>query len=112
MASLLGVPRHGVTARLAAYAAGGLDQALRSHGPLPPVPRRMTDPALTALREKLREPHGVAGDNQSRLWFAQEPQGDLAYSRGQALVRYQGAAPTIGILVKAYGAPPVTLALI
>jgi hypothetical protein len=44
MASLFGVPRHSVAAWLAAYAAGGLDQALRSHVPLPPVPRRMTDP--------------------------------------------------------------------
>jgi transposase len=89
IAALLGVHRHSVAAWLDAYAEGGLDHALRYHVPLPPVHRRMTDSALTALREKLQEPYGFAGYNQIRLWLAQEHQVDLAYSSVHALVRYQ-----------------------
>ncbi|MDQ3829776.1 MAG: helix-turn-helix domain-containing protein [Candidatus Tectomicrobia bacterium] len=89
VALLLGVHRHSVAAWFDAYTEGGIGQALRYHVPLPPVHRRMTDTALTALQEKLKEPHGFASYDQIRLWLAQEHQVNLAYSSVHALVRYQ-----------------------
>jgi transposase len=89
VAPLLGVHRHSVAAWFDAYAEGGVDQALRYHVPTPPVHRRMTDTALTALQDKLKEPHGFAGYAQIRVWWAEEHQVNLSYSSVHALVRYQ-----------------------
>jgi transposase len=89
IAVLLGVHRHSVAAWFQAYAEGGLDQALHYQMPLPPIHRRSTAPALTALQEKLTEPHGFASYHQIRVWLAEEPQVSLAYSRVHALVRYK-----------------------
>jgi transposase len=49
IAALLGVHRHSVAAWCAAYAEGGLKHALRYQVPTPPVHRRVTEAALTAL---------------------------------------------------------------
>jgi transposase len=89
VAALLGVHRHSVAAWFAAYAQGGLDQALRYQHATPPVHRRVTDTALTALQAKLQDPHGFASYDQIRLWLAQEHQVALAYSSVHALVRYK-----------------------
>jgi transposase len=89
VARLLGVHRHSVEAWLAAYAQGGIEQALRYHGATPPVHRRITDTALTALQAKLTEPHGFAGYGQIRVWLAEEHQVALSYSSVHALVRYK-----------------------
>jgi hypothetical protein len=61
-------------------------------GPLLPrvgaaPPRRLTDTALTALQDKLQEPHGFAGYNQSRVWLAEEHHEQLSSSRVHARVR-------------------------
>jgi len=88
-ARLLGVPRHSVAAWFAAYAAGGVDQALHYQRSTPPVHRRMTDTALTAWPEKLQEPHGFVSSAQIRGWWAEAHQVTLAYSSVQALVRYK-----------------------
>lgn len=89
IAPLLGVHRHSVAAWLDAYAEGGREQALYYHVPTPPVHRRMTDTALTALQDKLKEPSGFAGYEQIRVWLAKEHQVDLSYSSVHALVRYR-----------------------
>jgi transposase len=89
IAALLGVHRHSVAAWFRAYAEGGLDHALRYQVPTPPVHRRITEAALTALQEKLRDPHGFAGYHQIRLWLAEEHQVALSYSSVHALVRYK-----------------------
>jgi transposase len=89
VARLLGVHRHSVAAWFRAYATGGLAQALHYQRSTPPVHRRMTDTALTALQEKLQEPHGVAGYGQIRVWLAEVHQVTLAYSSVHALVRYK-----------------------
>ena len=89
IAALLGVHRHSVAAWFAAYAEGGLAHALRYQVPMPPVHRRITDAALMALQDKLRDPHGFAGYNQIRLWLAEEHQVILSYSSVHALVRYK-----------------------
>ena len=89
VARLLGVHRHSVAAWLEAYATGGIDHALHSHRVPPPVHRRITDAALTALQDKLREPHGFAGYDQIRVWLAEAHQGSLAYSSVHALVQYK-----------------------
>lgn len=89
VARLLGVHRHSVAAWFTAYAAGGVAQALHYQRSTPPIHRRMTDTALTALQEKLNEPHGVAGYDQIRVWLAEVHQVTLAYSSVHALVRYQ-----------------------
>ena len=81
--------RHRVAAWLDASAAGGIAHALRSHVPTPPIHRRMTDTAWTALQEKRKEPSGFAGYDQSRVWLAAEHQVALAYASVHALVRYQ-----------------------
>src|SRR5215831_13612064 len=89
IADLLGVHRHSVAAWFDAYAAGGLDQMLRYQGPRPPLRQRITATALTALQEKLQDPHGFAGYDQLRVWLAEEHQVTLAYSSVHALVRYK-----------------------
>jgi transposase len=89
IAAVLGVHRHSVAAWLDAYAEGGVAQALRYHVALPPVHRRITDTALTALRAKLNEPKGFAGYDQIRRWLAEEHQVTLSYSSVHALVRYK-----------------------
>ena len=89
VAPLLGVHRHSVAAWCDAYAAGGLEQALCSHASPPPVHRRMTDTALTALQEKLQDPKGFAGYDHIRRWLAAAQQVTLAYSSVHALVRYK-----------------------
>ena len=87
VASLLGVHRHSVAAWFDAYAAGGVDRALYYRVSPPPVHRRMTDTALTALQAKLNEPQGVAGYDQIRVWLAEEQQVVLSYSSVHALGR-------------------------
>lgn len=89
VAALLGVHRHSVAAWFDAYAAGGLDQALHYRRSTPPVYRRITDTALTALQAKLNDPQGFASYDQIRVWLAEEYQVVLAYSSVHALVRYQ-----------------------
>jgi transposase len=89
VARLLGMHRHSVAAWFEAYATGGLDQALHYHRATPPVQRRITDAALNALQDKLREPRGFAGYDQIRLWLAEVHQVFLAYSSVHALVRYK-----------------------
>ena len=54
---------------------------------MPPVQRRISDTAVTALQAKLQAPHGFAGYNQMRVWLAEEHQGTLSYSSVHALVR-------------------------
>jgi transposase len=87
IAALLGVHRHSVAAWFAAYAEGGLDQALHYQVSRPPVHRRISDTAVTALQAKLQAAHGFAGYNQMRVWLAEEHQVTLAYSSVHALVR-------------------------
>jgi transposase len=87
VARLLGVHRHSVAAWFEAYATGGIDHALHYHRATPPVHRRITDAALTALQDRLREPHGFAGYDQIRLWLAEAHQVSLAYTSVHALVR-------------------------
>ena len=89
VASLLGVHRHSVAAWFDAYAAGGVDQALHYQMSIPPVHRRITATALTALQEKLQDPKGFAGYDQLRVWLAEEHQVALSYSSVHALVRYK-----------------------
>jgi transposase len=89
IANLLGVHRHSVAAWFEAYAEGGVDQMLSYQIPRPPLRQRITAPALTALQEKLQDPHGFAGYHQIRLWLAEEHQVTLAYSSVHALVRYK-----------------------
>ena len=89
IAALLGVHRHSVAAWFRAYAKGGLDHALRYQRPLPPVHRRITTTALTALQAKLQDPHGFAGYRQIQVWLAEEHQVSLAYSSVHELVRYK-----------------------
>lgn len=87
IATLVGVHRHSVAAWFAAYAQGGLEQALRYCISTPPVHRRMTDAALTARQAKLNDPQGFAGYNQIRTWLAEQHQVTLSYSSVHALVR-------------------------
>ena len=56
---------------------------------MPPVHRRISDTAVTALQAKLQDPHGFAGYNQMRVWLAEEHQVTLSYARVHALVRYK-----------------------
>ena len=89
IADILGVHRHSVAAWFAAYAAGGLDHMLSYQVPRPPLRQHITAPALTALQEKLQDPHGFASYHQLRVWLAEEHQVTLAYSSVHALVRYK-----------------------
>ena len=87
VAATLGVHRHSVAAWFAAYAAGGVDQALQYDVPRPTRARRMTDTALTALKECLRTPAGFASYGHIRTWLAEQHQVHLSYSSVYALVR-------------------------
>jgi hypothetical protein len=51
------------------------------------VHQRITATALTALQDKLQDPHGFASYDQIRVWLAEEHQVTLAYSSVHALVR-------------------------
>jgi hypothetical protein len=55
---------------------------------MPPVHRRLSATAVTALQAKLQAPHGFAGYNPIRVWLAEEHQVTLSYSSVHALVRY------------------------
>ena len=95
IAALLGVHRHSVAAWFDAYAAGGIAPMRHDQGPRPPVRQRITATALTALQEKLHDPHGFASSHQMRVWLAAEHQVTWAYASVHALVRYQlHAKPT------------------
>ncbi len=74
IADRLGVQRHSGAAWFEAYAAGGLDQMLSAQLPRPPLRQRITATALTALPEKLQDPHDCASYHPIRLWLAQEHQ--------------------------------------
>jgi transposase len=87
VAKTLGVHRHSVAAWLAAYAVGGVEQALRYDVPQPTRVRRMTEPALAALKEQLQTPTGFASYGQIRTWLAEQHQVQLSYSSVYALVR-------------------------
>jgi transposase len=87
VAAALGVHRHSVAAWCAAYAAGGIEQALRYDVPRPTRVRRMTETALTALQEQLRTPTGFASYGHIRAWLAEQHQVHLSYSSVYALVR-------------------------
>jgi transposase len=89
IAALLGVHRHSVAAWFEVYTEGGVDQMLGYQVPRPPLRQRITATALTALQDKLQDPHGFAGYHQIRLWLAEEHQVTLAYSSVHALVRYR-----------------------
>jgi transposase len=80
IAALLGVHRHSVAAWFVAYAEGGLAHALSYQRPLPPVHRRITEAALTALQAKLQDPQGFAGYHQMRVWLAEEPHVPFSYA--------------------------------
>lgn len=87
VAAALGVHRHSVAAWFAAYAAGGVEQALRYDVPRPTRAQRMTDPALAALKAQLRTPAGFASYGHIRTWLAEQHQVQLSYSSVYALVR-------------------------
>jgi transposase len=87
LAALLGMHRHSVAAWLDAYAAGGVDKMLRYQVPRPPTRSRITPTALTALQERLQDPHGFAGSAQLRAGLAAQHQVYLSYSGVYAVVR-------------------------
>jgi transposase len=87
VAALLRVHRHSVAAWFAAYAAGGLEQALRYNVPQPPRSRRLTDTALAALTAQLQTDAGFPSYGHIRTWLAEQHQVQLSYSRVYALVR-------------------------
>jgi transposase len=87
VARALGVHRHSVAVWFAAYAAGGVEHALRYDVPRPPRTRRLTDTALTALKAQLQAPEGFASYGHIRMWLAEQHQVQLSYSSVYALVR-------------------------
>jgi transposase len=87
VAAALDVHRHSVGAWCAAYAAGGIAQALWYDVPRPTRGRRMTETALTALKEQLRTPTGFASYGHIRAWLADQHQVHLSYSSVYALGR-------------------------
>jgi transposase len=87
VAVILGVHRHSVAAWFTAYAAGGVEQALRYEVPQPTRMRRMTETALTALTAQLQTPAGFASYGHIRTWLAEQHQVQLSYSSVYALVR-------------------------
>jgi transposase len=87
IAAALGVHRHSVAVWLAAYAAGGIENALRYHVPRPSRTRRLTATALTALKDQLHTPAGFASYGHIRTWLAEQHQVQLSYSSVYALVR-------------------------
>lgn len=86
VAKLLGVYRHSVAAWFAAYAAGGMEQALQYDVPRPARARRMTETALTALKTQLQTPAGFPSYGHIRTWLAEHHQVHLSYSSVYALV--------------------------
>jgi transposase len=94
VAQTLGVHRHSVAAWFAAYAAGGVEQALRYEVPRARRARRMTDTALAALKAQLQAPAGFASYGHIRTWLAEQHQVQLSYASVSALVRGElGAKP-------------------
>jgi transposase len=89
VAATLRVHRHSVAAWFAAYAAGGLEQALQYHVPQPTKSRRLTDPALHALKAQLQTPAGFPSYGHIRTWLAEQYQVRLSYSSVYALVRHE-----------------------
>jgi transposase len=87
VAQTLGVHRHSVAAWFASYAAGGVEHALQYAIPRPTRARRITDTALTALKEQLQTPAGFASYGHIRTWLAEQPQVQLSYASVYALVR-------------------------
>jgi transposase len=87
VAAALGVHRHRVAAWFAAYVIGGVEQALQYDVPRPTRARRMTDTALTALKEHLQTPAGFASYGHIRTWLAEPHQVQLSYSSVDAVVR-------------------------
>jgi transposase len=87
VAKTLGVHRHSVAAWFAAYAVGGVAQALQYAVPTPPRVRRMTETALAALKEQLQTAAGFASYGQIRTWLAEQHQVQLSYASVYALVR-------------------------
>ena len=92
VAALLGMHRPSVAAWFEASAQGGIDPALRAQRAAPPVHRRSTETALTALQAKRNEPQGFASYAQLRVWLAEEQQVALSYASVHALVRYKRKA--------------------
>jgi transposase len=86
VAAALGVHRHSVAAWFAAYAAGGVEQALRYDIPRSTRARRMTDTALAALKAQLQAPAGFASYGHIRTWLAEQHQVHLSYSSVYAFV--------------------------
>lgn len=86
VAALLHVHRHSVAAWLAAYTAGGLEQALQYHVPQPTRSRRLTDTALAALKAQLQTTTGFPSYGHIRTWLAEQHQVQLSYSSVYALV--------------------------
>jgi len=89
MASLLGVPRHRVTAWFAASTDGSVTQALACRMSSPPVHRRITETAVQTLQTPFNNARGCAGYDQIRQWFAEEQQGHVSYVSVQALIQYK-----------------------
>jgi transposase len=86
VAKTLGVHRHSVAAWFAAYAAGGMEQALRYDVPRSTRGRRMTATALAALKTHLQTPTGFPSYGHIRTWLAEHHQVHLSYSSVYALV--------------------------
>lgn len=89
VAKTLGVHRHRVAVWFAAYAAGGLEQALRYDVPRSARARRLTEPALAALKTHLQTPAGFPSYGHIRTWWAEHQQVHVSYASVYALV--QGA---------------------
>jgi transposase len=87
VAVTLRVHRHSVAAWFAAYAAGGLEQALRYDVPRPTRSRRITETALTALTAQWQTSRGFPSSGALRTWLAEHPQVPLSYASVYALVR-------------------------
>jgi transposase len=87
VAVTLRVHRHSVAAWFAAYAAGGVEQALRYDVPRPTRSRRITETALTALTAQLQTARGFPSYGAIRTWLAEQHQVQLSYSSVYALVR-------------------------
>jgi Homeodomain-like domain len=91
LAVLLGVHRHSVAAWLAAYAAGGLDQALHSRVPRPPIRQRITTTAWAALQDQrqdrpaLRAMRSCARGEPSRIRDTSPIRGALPWCGGNSV---------------------------
>jgi transposase len=87
VAAALGVHRHRVAAWFTAYAQGGIEHALSDHVPRPPMPRRITETALTALKARWHTPTGFPSDGHLRTWLAEQHQVQWSYSSVYAFGR-------------------------